>query len=88
MRYRFKARIQQIFDGLTSYSENRKRHVVFFDCPANTISFDSLTALARILGTTKINFTGRTQEFQYGTGTWGSDNDGEIVASEVDFAKG
>ena len=89
---KFKRQIEEIF-GITSkyWEEPEEKRVTFIRSTSyavpetNVVTYDKLAELSRILGTTKINFTGNSHDYQLSSYSSGTDYEGEIEAWEVKF---
>jgi len=75
--------IEVLFNHIEHFLADEKSQLVSFDVDSNSIDFDRLMKLSKLLGTKKINFTGKTEEYQIGELTWDSEASAEINAYNV-----
>lgn len=67
------------------YKELPKSRKIYIEYNTNGITFEQLEKLSILLKTKKINFTGRTDEFQYSEYTSDTELGGEIEIYDVVF---
>ena len=83
----FQEEIKNIFhiSVFDSYKESQLHKTLSFDYGRNGVTFAQLEKLSKLVGSTNINFEGRTEEYHYSEVTYDTERKGDIFVTDIVF---